>query len=133
MDDLIKKIFSGDGPEPPEPVVRSLNEQFGDDLLNLEWSSNHGLFEALFYFEMKEHLARFLKSGEMLEYRVNLPREDWPGFLTAITGERGEIMNVLEVHTPEQQFFDIIVRDNKLLRSEISMDSEGRIVSERTL
>ncbi len=133
MDDLIKRIFANEGPEPPETVINSLKNSFGEEVLNLEWSYKDSMYEALFYVNMKEHLARFLSNGELLDYRINLPREDWPVQVKMKAGTKGEVMNIVEVHANSRYYFDIIVRDKDLNRSELTMEPEGTFITQRKL
>lgn len=133
MDDLIKNIFSGSGVKAPGAVEQALFSRFGNEVLSVEWSQREDYFEAVFYYEQLEHIARFLSTGYLLEYRVNLSPESLPSKQKENISTLGEVMNVVEIHRSSDLLYEVIVRDSDLVRSEVIIDRDGVLVSSRLL
>jgi len=133
MEELVKNIFSDDRTTPPKAVSDELEKQFGQEVISVEWSHKDTWYEALFYCDQMEHIARFMESGNLLEYRVNLSHDRFPVFQSRIYTEKGEVMNMVEIHYPDRLLYEVIVRDRDLIRYELLVSQDGEIISEKVL
>jgi len=132
MKDFFKKILEGNKPEPSESYIQSFNELFAD-AINVEWSDKEGYYEAIFYRNNLEHIARFNKEGKLLEYQQNISQEYLPERIKDLAFSKGEIMNAVLKNKGNTLEYEIIVRDKFLKRYLVIFNDIGEIKKERIL
>jgi hypothetical protein len=134
MDDFVVNIMKGRSVEPPSQVEKSFCEYFSS-ALNIEWYLvKESVFEAIFYLESLEHIARFDDSGFLLDYRVNLVISDLPEKLVKTFKNKGEIMNVVAIYKDHEiKKYEVIMRDESLKRHLVLIDSNYKTLKETEL
>ncbi|MGE0021770.1 MAG: hypothetical protein AB7S72_19025 [Draconibacterium sp.] len=100
---------------------------------NIEWEPKDDQFEAIFYLDDVEHIAQFLKTGELIQYKKNLWPDELPEILKAEGSKFGEIMNGIVIYRGTDQFYEMIIRDKKLDRYEFLYDTNGVLISSALL
>lgn len=122
--DILRKLF-GSGPVSiPGVVKNSLSSHF-PNASGVEWSISNTIFEAVFYHDNTEKIARFDKEGALTEYRVNIFPHAIPSPVNEIASGQWEIMNCIAVYTSDRLSYELIVRDNNLIRYKLLLDSLG--------
>jgi hypothetical protein len=124
--DFFSKIF-GDGKTGPSRKIREgLSKRF-PDARSVEWNNQNGVFEAIFYDQDLEKIARFDHEGKLLEIRINLSPEDIPATVKASIDRELEIMNCIVADNNTSIFYELIVRNQSLVRFLIIVDESGAI------
>ncbi len=136
MEELIRNIFSEEHIKVPGKISAALRSKFGKGAVSVEWSQKDSFYEAVFYLNQVEHIARFSNSGELIDYRVNLAPDELSSAILGFLSGRGEVMNVVAVHTPHNEkgiVYEIILRNRDLVRYELLIDQDGKLLSEKLL
>ncbi len=132
MTNYFKKIF-GPTPKPvPEKVKQLLIGKFRD-AINIEWELKDGYYEAIFYQNEAEHIAKISEKEGIIEYKKNLNPAELPQEVL-LTGENeGEIMNAIAIHRNSEMLYEIIVRDQKLNRTLLLLTSSGKLLQSKRM
>jgi hypothetical protein len=132
MERLFKNLITGNTVNPPENVIETIYNEF-ENPINIEWYVKDEIFEAIFYENNKEHIARIDDRGNLLDYRINLPLDSLPEKIKKLVELKGEIMNVVSIHNRTGISYEIIIRDSKLNRYMIFINNKGIITEEKLL
>ena len=132
MNDFLRKVVAGDGVRPPEVCLQSFNQNF-KDAINVEWFIKESYSEAIFYKNKLEHIAIFSPSGDLREYRLNLPLEFLPEPIQKSVLSKGEIMSSVMRNKGNLIEYEVIVRDIQLNRYLIILSDLGKISEEKRL
>jgi len=129
MEQLFKKLFTGDTVNPPEHVKESIFNAFNNPV-NIDWYIRNEIYEAIFYENSREHIARIDARGTLLDYKINLSVDSLPERIKKIVESRGEIMNVVSIHNKKNIKninYEIIIRDKELQRYIIKVNNDANI------
>lgn len=134
MDDFVVNIVKGRSVEPPSQVEKAFC-MFFSSAVNIEWYMvKDTVYEAIFYHENLEHIARFDELGELLDFRVNLVISELPEKLNKLFKSKGEIMNVVAIYRDDEiRKYEVIMRDETLKRHLCLVDSSFKILKETEL
>lgn len=132
MSDFLKSVIEGSNISPSEICLQSFNDNFSD-AINVEWFSKKGGFEAIFYKNNIEYIARFNSEGALMEYRQNLSPNHLPSLIKTIVLQKGEIMNVVLINKGNLLEYELIVRDHDQNRHLILVSDLGEILLEKVL
>lgn len=121
------KIFRNNSNKIPELVTRQLLSNF-PEAKNIDWENKDNCFEAVFYLNDIEHIARFSKTGEMLEYKKNLWPSELPENIKMECHCSGEIMNAILITKKSEQNYEVIIRDEKLDRFVFVYTTKGELL-----
>ncbi len=132
MEKLFINLISGSTVNPPKHVIETIYSEF-ENPINIEWYIKNELYEAIFYENNKEHIARIDAGGDLVDYRINLPLDLLPGEIKKLVELKGEIMNVVSIHKKKEISYEIIIRDPRLNRFMIFVNNEGIITEEKLL
>jgi len=132
MKQLFKKIFAGDTVNPPEHIKEAFYNAFKNPI-NIDWYVRNEIFEAIFYENNREHIARIGTDGKLLDYKINLPLDSLPEQIKTVIKSKGEIMNVVSIHNRKYISYEIIIRDAELKRYIIKINNDGAITKEKLL
>ncbi|MBE0639235.1 MAG: hypothetical protein IH598_12010 [Bacteroidales bacterium] len=122
--DFLAKIFKRGGPRIPKAVKQSLSKHFSK-AKSIEWGNHGELYEALFFDQDIEKIARFDQNGKLVECRINTPVPEIPYFVKTNLEEDFEIMNCIAVYASETMNYELIVRNHELTRYHLLIDSLG--------
>jgi len=126
------KIFRSQPGNIPEHVKTGLSRYF-PDAINIDWEHKKNIFEAVFYLNDVEHIARFSKKGELIEFKKNLWINELPKTITDKCKKEGEIMNIIAINRGKNQFFEVIIRDLRLKRKLLLFDQSASLISSHKL
>lgn len=127
MNNLFKKIFITAPKTIPESVQKFLITKF-PDAINVEWEFKDGLFESIFYLKEVEYIAKISEAKGIIEYKINLNPTELPAQVSSSEDVHGEIMNAIEIHRENELLYEIIVRDKKLNRTLLLLNSSGGLL-----
>jgi len=128
LDKLFKKLFAADRIKVPEVVRKSFRSRFSQ-ARNAEWTQAGDHYETVFYLDGREQIAHFLPTGEISEYRMNIPVQDAPAVAVDLAMQTGELMNVIQIDRSGRILFELIARDKELNRYLILMDADGGLLN----
>lgn len=126
--DFFRNIFKPFSRPLPQKVAKSLPVHFAG-AKGIEWIQHDGFFEAIFFHEEIEKIAKFDTAGNLLEYRVNISPDSIPSPIREAVDPALEIMNCISVYTSERLTWELIVRDKKLSRYKLLLDSLGNRIA----
>ncbi|HEY3372679.1 MAG TPA: hypothetical protein VGK10_17640 [Prolixibacteraceae bacterium] len=132
MKNILGKIFKFSTVNLPAAVKIAFAEKFGESL-NVEWIQSDDFFEAIFYLEEIEHIARFDATGKILNLKKNLSIQATPPHIIAKAAKHGELMNVIEICEDEIVGYELIVRDETLIRFSLLLNEKGGLINKSKL
>lgn len=132
MKNILSKILKFSSVSLPVNVKNSFFEKFGDSL-NVEWLRTDDFYEAIFYREEIEHIARFDSTGKLLNLKRNLPIHATPDHIKTKAADHGELMNVIEISENEIVGYELIIRDEELIRFSLLLNEKGGLIQKSKL
>ena len=132
MKNILSKIFKFSSVTLPEAVKNSFSEKFGDSI-NIEWIRTDDFYEAIFYHEDIEHIAHFDSKGKLLNLKKNLSIHSVPLHINEKASEHGELMNVIEISEEQIVGYELIVRDEALIRFSLLLNEKGGLIQKSKL
>ena len=132
MKNILSKIFKFSNVSLPEAVKNAFSEKFGDSI-NIEWLQTDDSYEAIFYHEDIEHIAHFDFKGKLLNLKKNLSIHDIPSHIKEKATEHGELMNVIEISEGEIVGYELIIRDETLIRFSLLLNEKGGLIQKSKL
>ncbi len=130
---FFQKIFIGSNDfHVPEVVQRRFQDRFAASI-NTEWQKNGDQFEAVFYKDEREHIATYNKDGAMICLKINLSLDVLPGSVGKTARIEGELMNAIQIDCEGTRRFELIVRDNQLIRYFLLVSEGGEILKKEKL
>jgi len=130
--EYIGKLFRQQRKNIPSVVAGSLNANFAG-AIGIEWTLQDKLFEAIFFHDNAEKIARFDQTGRLTEYRINIPPDEIPVNVKNAVAKELEIMNCILVSISGVKTYELIVRNQELLRYQLLIDSEGSQINLKIL
>lgn len=121
---FLAKIFRRQVDYIPDLVTNNLKKHFVN-AKNIEWGHYHDLFEASFYENDVEKIAKFDSKGNLVEYRINIPVPEIPSFVKINVDKDLEIMNCIKVFISDAINYEVIVRNKALVRYQLLLDANG--------
>lgn len=132
MNEFAKMIFDGNRITPPEICLNAFQENFSG-ALNIEWSEKDSHYEAIFYKDNIEHIARYSKDGKLDEYKMTLPANLLPELIKQKLEEKGEIMNTLMINKGNCVNYEAIIRDKNQNRHLVLLSNLGKVIGGKPL
>ncbi len=132
MKNILSKLFRFTNVSLPEEVKNSFLNKFGDSI-NLEWLQTDDFYEAIFYRKDIEHIAHFDATGKLLNLKKNLPIHEAPEHIKEKASLHGELMNVIEISEEETVGYELIVRDETLIRFSLLLNEKGGLIQKSKL
>jgi len=130
---FLLKILSGSkGTNIPQAVKEAFVKQF-DNPLNTEWSKTGNHYEAVFYKDELEHIAGYKINGELLNLKINMQLDTVPESILNTVREHGELMNAIAIHEKGKVQYELIVRDEELIRYFLLVGSCGEVIEKEKL
>lgn len=132
MKNIFSKLFKFNNVNLPPPVKIAYSEKFGDSI-NVEWLQIDDFYEAIFYLEEIEHIARFDAIGKILNVKRNLDIHTIPVLINEKASQHGELMNVIEISEDVIVAYELIVRDETLTRFSLLLNEKGGLIHKSKL
>jgi hypothetical protein len=130
--EFIGNLFRKEKKSVPTVVAGTLKADF-PGATAVEWALQGELFEALFFHDNIEKIAKIDETGKLIEYRANIPTDKIQANVKNAIAEEFEIMNCMSVCVSGKTVYELIVRDRELVRYQIVIDSQGSHISLKTL
>ena len=125
-------LNSSKGINLPQTVTDAFNNQFNNPI-NTEWVKTEGYYEALFYKNEQEHIARFKPDGKLISLKINLPLDMAPELIRNAAKEQGELMNAIAIQDDNNLKYELIIRDDNLTRYFLLLNSAGEVLEKAKL
>lgn len=119
-------IFKNQAKLIPGDIKKQLGKLF-PTAKNIDWEVKNDIYEAIFYLNDIEHIAKFTKEGSLLEYKKNLWLNELPEQINKTGDTFGEIMNGIVINRNNVLFYELIIRDKKLDRYVYLFDDKGTL------
>jgi hypothetical protein len=132
MKNILSKLFKFTNIHLPPPVKAAFSEKFGESI-NVEWLQIDEFYEAIFYHDDIEHIARFDASGNVINVKRNLSIQAIPVHINEKATQHGELMNVIEISEKEIVAYELIVRDETLTRFSLLLNERGGLIHKSKL
>ena len=132
MKNILSKLFKFSIVSIPDAVKDSFFNKFGDSI-NIEWLHSDDFYEAIFYLEEIEHIAHFDSTGKLLTLKKNLSIQATPDHIKRKAAEHGELMNVIEIREGEVAGYELIIRDETLIRFSLLLNEKGGLLQKSKL
>lgn len=132
MKNIFSKIFKFSNVSLPTEVKDSFAEKFGDSI-NIEWLQTDDFYEAIFYHDDIEQIAHFDSSGKLLNLKKNLSINTAPPHILEKAKQHGELMNAIEISEEEIVGYELIVRDEALIRFSLLLNEKGGLIHKSKL
>ena len=129
---FINNLLKGDRTQPPNHCLDVFNERF-PNASALEWNALDDQYEVIFYQNELEHMATFTSDGQLVDYRMKLQEDLLPAMIKTLVHEKGELMNDVLINRGNALNYEIIFRDDQLVRYQLELDQLGQILVEKEL
>ncbi len=130
---FFQHILSGNkAVQVPQPVMDQFELEFANPL-NPEWTKSSDAYEAVFYLEELEHIARYAANGNRSCLKINLPLDRLPEAVKNAAEAEGELMNAICIDCENQQKYELIVRDAALNRFFLLLTPSGEVTEKEKL
>lgn len=127
-----QKLFLSSRFDVPIPVEKKFRAAFRHPV-GVEWIVTGSDYEALFHENKLEHIARFDKSGNLLELRTNISPLD----ITAIKNEEvqkmGSLMNYIQIWHADSTTHELIIKKPDLTRILVLLNDNYEIIKQEPL
>ena len=127
MRNNLLKIFGPTTKKIPDTIIHELLQQF-PDAINIEWDMKNEFYEAVFYVNETEHIAKIALDSGLTGYKKNLKLDELPVLIAAECQKTGEIMNAIAIYTKKSILYEVIVRDNNLSRYLLLLTKTGELL-----
>ncbi len=132
MNIFFKNILSDKSKNPPEEVKNHFIKFFINPF-NIDWYIEDDFYEAVFYENDLEKIAKYDKEGNFVNVKTNIPVDQLPPKVLISAQSFGEIMSAILISINTETIFEIIFRDKDLTRFELMLDHEGKVISNQKL
>lgn len=132
MKNTLKRIFLTPFKTIPEKVKIQLMKHF-PEALNIDWETKKDIYEAIFYVNEVEYIAKISEKNGLLEYKKNLKPDELPEIILDECKKSGEIMNAIANYVDDNLFYEIIVRDKEFNRSLLHLNQDGKLLKSKRI
>lgn len=132
MKRIIKNLFKPFFKNVPENIEKELFKHF-PKAINVDWNKGIDAYEAVFYIEDVEYIAKISTKGEMLMFKKNLRISEVPELIQRNSKDFGEIMSAIAIYTGENISFELIIRTPQLVRFMLLFDFAGNLTEKMTV
>ncbi|HKJ43454.1 MAG TPA: hypothetical protein VKA27_15260 [Sunxiuqinia sp.] len=101
--------------------------------MNIDWSTNGESYEAIFYLNELEHIARIKNDGLLESLKINLPLNKLPLAIHKQVDQLGEVMSAIAIYRENMINYELIVRDHQLNRYFLLLDENGKVIEKEKL
>ena len=132
MKNNLTKIFGTSTKKIPDHIISQLLKHF-PDALNIDWDIKDDFYEAVFYVDDTEFIAKISEENGLTGYKKNLKLDELPEIINAECEKSGEIMNAIAIYTKSNLLYEIIVRDKEFRRTLLLISKSGEILESKTI
>jgi len=124
---MIFDFFKSSSSWVPERVKAEVHAHF-PQALNIDWHKLPTHFEAIFYLNDAEHIARISPEGQLLSCKKNIKATDLPAIIQDKAQMEGEIMSTISHHKGQDIQYEIIIRKKDFSRYSLVFNSKGGLM-----
>ena len=132
MNIFFKNILNDKSSNPPDEVKNHFFSFFSNPF-NIDWLIDEDSYEAVFYEDDFEKIAKYDNEGNFINVKTNIAANQLPETIYSIAISFGEIMNAIIISNSIETFYEIIYRDKDLVRFEMLLDQNGKVLSKQKL
>ena len=132
MSNFYQKLFTRSNADIPLPVDRKFRMLFKRPV-SVEWMRTGTDFEALFYENEQEKIARFDSNGNLKETRINHKPLEFPDSQNPEVTALGIVMNFIEIRKEATVNYELILRKPDLSRLFVLLNDQFEIVRQEPL
>lgn len=132
MNIFFKNILSDKSTNPPEEVKNHFFAFFHNPF-NIDWYTEDDFYEAIFYENDLEKIAKYDTEGNFINVKTNISVDQLPQNVLSEAQSFGEIMNAILISNNSETIYEIIFRNKDLVRFELMLDHEGKVISNQKL
>lgn len=126
----IFNIFKSSAKSIPGRIKKGLLMHF-PNAINIDWTASDNSYEAIFYLEEIEHIAKLSSDGILLEYKKNLWLDEVPEIIGTKAAEHGEMMSAIAIYTGKKVKYEIIIRKKDFNRFLLLYDHQGNLLKNK--
>jgi hypothetical protein len=123
-------FFKNNAKSVPGVIKKELLVHF-PEAINIDWTSLDTYYEAVFYLEEIEHIAKFSLEGQLLEYKKNLWLDEVPKIISSKAAEHGEMMSAIAIYAGKKVKYEIIIRKKDFNRFLLIFDNFGNLIKNK--
>jgi len=116
----------------PSAVQLQFQEQFSASI-NAEWQKSDEVYEVVFYCDDHENIATYQKDGSRMSLKINLLLEELPEKIENEGQKYGELMNAIRMEYENEIQYELIIRDEMLVRYSLLLNETGELLNSRQL
>jgi hypothetical protein len=132
MKNKLLKIFGTSTKKIPDVVKKELLKQF-PDAINIDWDIKDDFYEAIFYVNETEYIAKISEEEGLAGYKKNLKLDEIPEVIIAEYERLGEIMNAIAIYTKSSVLYEVIVRDKEFNRTLLLLSKTGELLESSSI
>ncbi len=132
MKNSLLKIFGASAKKIPDFIKDQLFKQF-PEAINIDWDKKNDFYEAVFYVNETEYIAKISDEDGLTGYKKNLKLDELPPDVSAECETHGEIMNAIGIYTKTNHIYEVIVRDREFGRTLLLLSKSGEILESKTI
>lgn len=132
VDEFFKSFLEGSNIKTPEAVLEAFINKFSGTV-NTEWFKVEDLYEAVFYHNGIEKIAKFSGDGTWHETGINTDKDLIPSAVKSAAEKNGEIMSSIEFRTAGSSKFEIVVRDSQMNRFLLIINDSGKLIKNKPI
>ncbi|MEZ5103333.1 MAG: hypothetical protein R2757_02460 [Draconibacterium sp.] len=132
MKNKLLKLFGASTKKIPDSVKKELMEQF-PEAINIEWDVKDDFYEAIFYVNEVEYIAKVSDEEGLTGYKKNLKLDELPEIIKVECEQTGEIMNAIAIHTKSSVLYEVIIRDKEFNRTLLLLSKNGELLESSSI
>lgn len=115
------------------PAVEKKFRKIFHHPVDVEWMITGNDYEALFYENKQERIARFDQSGNLVEVRTNISPLDPQSISNSTIREMGDLMNYIQIKRGDTTTHELIIRKPDLSRFLVLLNDNFEIIRKEPL
>jgi hypothetical protein len=131
-ENIFDKILENHQIQVAEIVLQCFAKNF-PAARSIEWNLVDTIYEAVFYETDLEKIVRISANGSIIDTKINLTLNLLPSGVQEALKDIGEIMNIISIQTNNKLRYELIVRDQNLIRYTVLVNELGEILKKKLL
>ncbi|MCB0806405.1 MAG: hypothetical protein KDC05_11450 [Bacteroidales bacterium] len=132
MKKIFQNLFTSEYSDIP-PVVEKKFKSLFKQAESIDWMYVGNEYEALFYENKLEKIARFNPEGTLVEIRINHAVSDFPQSAVVQYIREGTVMNYIEIIKDNKKLHELIVKNESMNRFLVLFDENFEVIKQSSL
>ena len=125
-------LFHHTSSDIPQKVEKTFKKTFHRPV-DVEWIVTGNDFEALFYENKQERIARFDPSGNLIEVRTNITPLDQHAIVNPTVREMGDLMNYIQIDRSGNITHELIIKKPDFTRILVLLNDKFEVIRQESL